>query len=78
MPKKITPLSPTTVSNAKAKLDSKTGKPKDTIYRDGDNLELLVKVSGIKLWYFRYYKPFTQKRTMIAFGEYPSIGSCIK
>ncbi|MCC8367955.1 tyrosine-type recombinase/integrase [Xenorhabdus sp. PB61.4] len=72
MPKKITPLSPTTVSNAKAKLDSKTGKPKDTIYRDGDNLELLVKASGIKLWYFRYYKPFTQKRTMIAFGEYPS------
>lgn len=73
MPKKIKPLSPTAVANAKAK-PNQAGELKDTIYRDGDGLELLAKVSGSRRWYFRYYKPLTQKRTMIAIGEYPATG----
>ncbi|HGJ5863832.1 integrase domain-containing protein, partial [Arsenophonus nasoniae] len=40
----------------------------------GDGLELLAKVSGSRRWYYRYYKPITQKRTMIGLGEYPAIG----
>ncbi|WP_336431224.1 integrase domain-containing protein [Providencia sneebia] len=72
MARKIKPLSPTAVANARAKSDN-SGKLKDTIYRDGDGLELLAKVSGSRRWYFRYYKPITQNRTMIGLGEYPSI-----
>lgn len=59
MPKKIKPLSPTAVANAKAK-PNQAGELKDTIFRDGDGLELLAKVSGSRRWYFRYYKPLTQ------------------
>ncbi|HGJ5881053.1 MAG TPA: integrase arm-type DNA-binding domain-containing protein, partial [Arsenophonus nasoniae] len=73
MPRKIKPLTPTMVANAKAKPDNE-GDLKDTIYRDGDGLELLAKVSGSRRWYYRYYKPITQKRTMIGLGEYPAIG----
>lgn len=73
MPKIITPLSPTEVLNAKAKTDPVTGQKVDTPYRDGDGLELMVKASGKRIWYFRYQKPVSKKRTMLSFGEYPSL-----
>ncbi|EHU4525583.1 tyrosine-type recombinase/integrase [Salmonella enterica] len=74
MPKIITPLTPTEVANAKAKADPSTGKKQDTPYRDGDGLELMAKASGSRVWYFRYRKPVSGKRTMLSLGEFPAVG----
>lgn len=71
MPKIIIPLTPTEVANAKAKVDPATGKKQDTPYRDGDGLELMAKASGSRVWYFRYRKPVSGKRTMLSLGEFP-------
>ena len=40
---------------------------------DGDGLELKVNPTGTKKWVFKYYKPFTKKRTNLTFGVYPDI-----
>lgn len=73
MPKIIRPLTPTEVTNAKAKTDPATGKKQDTPYRDGDGLELMAKASGNRVWYFRYRKPVSGKRTMLSLGEFPAV-----
>lgn len=66
MARSTNPLNPTQVSRA---------KPKDKVYNlaDGSGLYLRVKPNGTKLWIFNYYKPYTNKRTDISIGQYPSI-----
>lgn len=66
MAKKITPLTDTQIKTAKA-------KDKNYSLYDGDGLLLLVKTNSCKIWQFRYYKPFINKRTTISFGSYPEV-----
>ncbi|RKO82372.1 integrase [Pectobacterium parmentieri] len=53
----------------------KTAKPKEVDYtlHDGDGLQLLIKTNGKKVWQYRYFRPFTQKRAKLTFGPYPEI-----
>ena len=53
----------------------KQAKPKDKEYNlaDGGGLMLRVKPSGSKLWLFNYYRPYTQKRANISFGNFPAV-----
>ncbi|EBU6939406.1 tyrosine-type recombinase/integrase [Salmonella enterica subsp. enterica serovar Manchester] len=74
MPKKLRRLTAGEVANARPRVNPSTGKKQDTPYRDGDGLELMARTSGSRIWYFRYSKPLTGKRSMISFGEYPAIG----
>lgn len=60
------PLTNTEVSRSKA-------LEKEITLHDGEGLFLVVKVSGRKLWRFRYLRPATKKRTMISLGSYPSL-----
>ncbi|MDP8170549.1 tyrosine-type recombinase/integrase [Pasteurella skyensis] len=64
MAKQITPLTDTKI---------KTIKPQLKEYRlsDGQNLFLLIKPNGAKLWRFMY--SFNNKRHKISFGSYPAI-----
>ncbi|MGH8292764.1 MAG: tyrosine-type recombinase/integrase [Gammaproteobacteria bacterium] len=66
MPKRINPLSPSAVANA---------RPKDTPYslRDGYGLRLLVDPRGGKLWRFDYRRPITGKRNSLSLGTYPEV-----
>lgn len=66
MAKKITPLTDTQIKTAKA-------KDKNYSLYDGYGLLLLVKTNSCKIWQFRYYKPFINKRTTISFGSYPEV-----
>ena len=49
-------------------------KAKEKAYRvgDGNNLRLLIKPNGVKLWEFKYKSPVTQKVRLTSFGVYPS------
>lgn len=40
---------------------------------DGDGLFLVIKISGKKLWRFRYQRPATKQRTMIGLGAFPAL-----
>lgn len=60
------PLTHTEVQKAKA-------TDKDLTLHDGDGLFLLVKITGKKIWRFRYQVPGTSKRTMISLGAYPAL-----
>ncbi|MEI7247717.1 integrase domain-containing protein [Pectobacterium carotovorum] len=53
----------------------KTAKPKEVDYtlHDGDGLQLLIKTNGKKVWQYRYFRPFTQKRAKLTFGPYPEV-----
>ncbi|WP_323635480.1 integrase domain-containing protein [Pectobacterium polaris] len=53
----------------------KTAKPKEVDYtlHDGEGLQLLIKTNGKKVWQYRYFRPFTQKRAKLTFGPYPEI-----
>ena len=53
----------------------KQAKPREKEYAlsDGSGLQLLIKPSGTKTWIFKYYKPYTKKRTNLSFGKYPHI-----
>ncbi|RRO08848.1 integrase domain-containing protein [Pectobacterium aquaticum] len=67
MARQTRPLTNTEVKAAKA-------DDKPVVLYDGDGLELLIKpTSNAKLWRFRYYKPTTKKRAMMAFGTYPAV-----
>ncbi|EGR7416524.1 tyrosine-type recombinase/integrase [Salmonella enterica] len=46
---------------------------KDLTLHDGDGLFLIVKISGKKLWRFRYQRPATKQRTMIGLGAFPAL-----
>jgi integrase len=64
MPKKIVPLSATTVKDAKPKI-------KQYALFDGDGLFLLVTPSGGKLWRMKYR--INGKEKYLAFGAFPEI-----
>ena len=46
---------------------------KEQLFSDRDNLYLLVKPTGAKIWRFIYTHPTTKKRIKKSFGNYPSI-----
>lgn len=46
---------------------------KEQLFSDRDNLYLLVKPTGAKIWRFIYIHPITKKRIKKSFGNYPSI-----
>jgi integrase len=46
-------------------------RSKEYSLSDGQGLMLSIRPSGTKNWLFKYYKPFTKKRTNISFGNYP-------
>lgn len=48
-------------------------REKDFTLHDGDGLFLLVKISGKKLWRFRYQIPGTSSRTNLSLGSYPAL-----
>lgn len=62
----VKPLSVTECNNAKP-------KEKEYSLSDGLGLFLLVRATGVKIWRFQYYKPFTKKRTLISLGAFPSV-----
>ncbi|MDR0666878.1 MAG: integrase arm-type DNA-binding domain-containing protein [Campylobacteraceae bacterium] len=64
MPKLVTPLSELKVKNA---------KPKDKIYKlfDGNGLCLVINVTGVKYWHFRY--KIDGKEQLLSIGKYPEI-----
>jgi len=60
------PLTNTEIKHAKT-------KDKEYSLSDGQGLQLSIRPSGAKNWLFKYYKPFTKKRTNISFGNYPEV-----
>lgn len=60
------PLTNTEVLRAKA-ID------KDLTLHDGDGLFMVVKITGKKLWRFRYQRPATRQRTMLGLGAFPAL-----
>ncbi|WP_174510687.1 integrase domain-containing protein [Klebsiella oxytoca] len=48
-------------------------REKDFTLHDGDDLFLLVKTSGKKLWRFRYQRPVSGSRTNLSLGSYPAL-----
>lgn len=57
-------LTNTEVNNAKA-------KTADYKLMDGKGLFLLVKKTGVKIWRFNYFKPYSKARTEISLGTFP-------
>ncbi|MBV7387225.1 integrase arm-type DNA-binding domain-containing protein [Pasteurellaceae bacterium TAE3-ERU1] len=66
MGRKTAPLSLTQIRNAKP-------KNKDYILSDGNNLTLLIRPNGSKLWRFTYYHPVSKKRLKMSVGAFPVI-----
>ncbi len=62
----VKPLTNTEIKQAKS-------KEKEYSLSDGKGLMLSVRPSGGKVWIFKYYRPFTKKRTNLTFGPYPEI-----
>ncbi|PVX39774.1 integrase [Pasteurella langaaensis DSM 22999] len=59
-------LTNTEVNNAKA-------KTADYKLMDGKGLFLLVKKTGVKIWRFNYFKPYSKARTEISLGTFPNV-----
>ncbi|WP_045761331.1 tyrosine-type recombinase/integrase [Xanthomonas albilineans] len=66
MPKRIAPLSPSQVQNAKS-------QAKPYKLRDGGGLLLLVNPDGAKLWRWDYRRPVTGKQNTIGLGAFPAV-----
>ena len=66
MPKIVKPLTPTEVKSKKPESNTKA-------YADGQGLMLEVRPSGSKVWIFKYYKPYSRKRTNLTIGHYPAV-----
>lgn len=66
MPKRIAPLSPSQVQNAKP-------QPEPYKLRDGGGLFLLVKPDGAKLWRWDYRRPVSGRQNTIGFGAFPAV-----
>lgn len=66
MPKRVVPLTPSGVSNA---------KPKATPYKlaDGGGLFLLVQPSGAKWWRWKYRRPDTHKENTLSLGIFDAV-----
>lgn len=62
------PLTNTEVERAKP-------KEKEYTLSDGKGLYLLIKPTGIRLWRFNYYQPFSnpKKRVLLGLGKYPEV-----
>ncbi|MGV6480538.1 integrase domain-containing protein [Pantoea agglomerans] len=60
------PLTNTEVLRSKA-------TDKDITLHDGDGLFIVVKITGKKLWRFRYQRPATKQRTMMGLGSFPAL-----
>lgn len=62
------PLTNTEVERAKP-------KEKEYTLSDGEGLYLLVKPTGVRLWRFNYYQPFSnpKKRVLLGLGKYPEV-----
>lgn len=65
MPRHATPLSPSSVRNAKP-------RPKPYSLADGGGMFLLVNPDGSKWWRFRYYRR-SGKRNTLALGTFPDV-----
>ncbi|CZE48040.1 integrase arm-type DNA-binding domain-containing protein [Campylobacter geochelonis] len=46
---------------------------KDYFISDIDNLSLVIKTNGNKIWRFRYTSPATLKRRLMVLGNYPAL-----
>jgi len=46
---------------------------KDLTLHDGGGLFMVVKITGKKLWRFRYQRPVTKQRTMMGLGAFPAL-----
>ncbi|MBS0461864.1 MAG: tyrosine-type recombinase/integrase [Proteobacteria bacterium] len=66
MPKRVEPLSPSAVLNAKP-------KPAAYVLRDGRGLLLVIDPSGSKLWRLDYRRPDTGKRNTLSLGVFPDV-----
>lgn len=66
MARTVKPLNDTQIKQAKS-------KEKEYSLSDGSGLQLCIRPNGTKSWIFKYYKPFTKKRTNLSFGQYPQI-----
>ncbi|WP_193049349.1 integrase domain-containing protein [Pseudoalteromonas undina] len=66
MARTVKPLNDTQIKQAKP-------KEKEYSLSDGSGLQLSIRPNGTKSWIFKYYKPFTKKRTNLSFGQYPQI-----
>ncbi|MBX3714086.1 MAG: integrase arm-type DNA-binding domain-containing protein [Lysobacter sp.] len=66
MPKRIAPLTPSQVQNARP-------EPKAYKLRDGGGLFLLVNPDGAKLWRWDYRRPVTGRQNTIGFGAFPAV-----
>ena len=66
MPKRVVPLTPSAVANA---------KPKDRPYKmaDGRGLFLLVQPSGAKWWRWKYRRPDVGTENTLSLGAYPDV-----
>lgn len=65
MARKVSPLSDTSCKSAKP-------REKDYKLADGKGLFLLIKVSGTKVWRFKYVRP-DGREALATFGEYPAL-----
>ena len=66
MPKRIAPLSPSQVQNARA-------QDKPYKLRDGGGLFLLVNPDGAKLWRWDYRRPASGRQNTLGLGAYPAV-----
>ena len=66
MAKIVKPLNDKQIKQAKA-------LEKEYSLSDGAGLQLVIRPNGTKTWLFKYYRPFSKKRTNISFGQYPLI-----
>lgn len=66
MANSTSPLTNTEVSHARP-------KPREYNLADGKGLFLRVKPNGSKLWLFNYFKPYTDRRSNIGLGPYPTV-----
>ncbi len=66
MPKRIDPLTPSAIKNA---------KPQAKAYKlaDGRGLFLLVQPSGAKWWRWKYTRPETRKENLLSLGTFPDV-----
>lgn len=62
MARTVKPLNDTQIKQAKP-------KEKEYSLSDGNGLQLSIRPNGTKSWIFKYYKPFTKKRTNLSFGQ---------
>lgn len=60
---------------ASTALEAKNAQSAEEIYRlsFGDGLQLEVRLTGTKVWIYRYQKPTTKKYMVLTIGKYPAL-----